>query len=162
MLEARGKNRDFPPSSSHLWRSHMHTILYFGKTLHKVRTKNFFGCATLTENSANIRSFKIVTAPQIKIITSTIWRICGQTCRKFKNIFMWRCELKRLSPTGSVPHFSLRSNRNTGPQLCRTALIRSALESSEHCASNGGSNVGIRSFRAELVNFEFWDLAMNQ
>ena len=39
-------------------------------------------------------------------------------------------------------------------QTCRTILIRSALESSDLCASNGGPNVGIRPLGADLLGFE--------
>ena len=39
-------------------------------------------------------------------------------------------------------------------QACRTALIRSALETPDPDAFNDGSNVGIRSRGTDLVTFE--------
>ena len=53
---------------------------------------------------------------------------------------------------------------SSGSQLWRTALIQSALKSTDPGASNGGSDVGIRPFRADLgdsevpprsINFKF-------
>ena len=38
--------------------------------------------------------------------------------------------------------------------MCRRILIRSALKSSDLCASNGGPNFEIRPLEADLVSFE--------
>ena len=46
----------------------------------------------------------------------------------------------------------------TRSQVCRTALIRSALKSPDPGASNGGSNVGIRHFEADVITFEMSEL----
>ena len=46
----------------------------------------------------------------------------------------------------------------TASQVCRTAIIRPALESSDPDASNGGSNVGVWLFGADLIAFEIAEL----
>ena len=42
----------------------------------------------------------------------------------------------------------------TRSSVCRTKLIRSALESSDLCASDGGSNFSFRHFGADMAAFE--------
>ena len=44
-------------------------------------------------------------------------------------------------------------------QLCRTALIQSALENTDPSASNGGSNVRIRPLEVDLTTFEMTELS---
>jgi hypothetical protein len=45
--------------------------------------------------------------------------------------------------------------------MCRTALIRSALESTDPGASNGGSSVRIQTLGADLITFEMAELPNN-
>ena len=78
----------------------------------------------------------------------------------FENFFcfFWLIQRKLLSGQ----RFALKSYLCSGlqkkvsmcSQKCRTALIRSALESPDHGASNGGSNFEIRHFGADLAAFE--------
>ena len=54
--------------------------------------------------------------------------------------------------------FRTRFYLDTSLQVCRAALIQSALENFDPGAPNGGSNVRIRSFGADLITFEMEEL----
>ena len=94
---------------------------------------------------------------------------CSQTFRRFSfsPAFLFfvvvgvQCVLRQLFETLSTD-FAQNSNISsrfqkwgaTFSQVCRAALIRPALESSDPDASNGGPNVGVWVFGADLITFE--------
>ena len=68
----------------------------------------------------------------------------------------------RLPPTDFVVHFTFDFHKkcSTGFHLCRTTLIRGALESPDPGASNVGLIVEIGSLGADLITFQVaeWSL----
>ena len=64
---------------------------------------------------------------------------------------------------GFVLHFSydFHKKRFTRSQMCRTALIHTALKGSDPGASNGGANVEMEPRGAVLITFKVVELLQN-
>ena len=95
--------------------------------------------------------------PQARRTCSPLWIYCNSLLvlhlSSISFIFSkndWTWELLNLQKTIIISNpFEVAVLKAC--QVCCTAVIRSALESSDLCVSNGGSNFQIRHFGAELV-----------
>ena len=90
------------------------------------------------------------------------------SCPHAKSLFRTPKQPTGCAPVQSVlrhfvvPFYShFRKTLITGTQTCRTALIWSALESTDPGAFNGGPSVRIWPFESDLVTFEITRLPCN-